>query len=159
MTSYTKAPEVEAIAKALISEHHEHLQSATLEYAFVKPTPKKGGEDVWGKAIKKGPLDVFLRDEDADEDAFFAIEIASDVWKHLTAEQKRALVDHELSHCWWEEGKYTVLPHDLEEFSAIYARHGAWRESIQQFLDAGAQPALDLEGHTAERMRHVEAAA
>ena len=96
---------------------------------------------------------LLQRDLDMDEGDFFQeifmIEVNRLVWSTLKEDQKVALIDHELAHCgvkWDKAGKLKLgmIPHDLEEFKAIYRRHGAWRESIQEFLDARQSQQIPL---------------
>lgn len=58
-------------------------------------------------------------------------------WLHLEENQKRALVDHELTHIevqWGDKGlRYGLRPHDIEEFGEIVMREGAWHAGLQTF--------------------------
>lgn len=58
-------------------------------------------------------------------------------WLHLSDDQKRALVDHELAHIevlWGDKGiRYAIRPHDIEEFGEIVMREGAWHSGLQTF--------------------------
>lgn len=81
----------------------------------------------------------------ADEpDEFFVLEIAHDIWRFLSDEAKRALVDHELCHFTTEfddEGnnKLAIAPHDIEEFAEVVRRHGLWRDDIKHFMVQATQ--------------------
>lgn len=144
MTTYSEAPQVQAIAEKLVLEHHEHLDGIEVRYVFRDEAAKEGGKTVFGKARKKSGLDAFLaaqEDELEDPEDFFVIEIALDVWSVLNERQRVALVDHELAHCRTkidEKGNLSLViaPHDVEEFSAIVERHGLWRPDIEEFLAA-----------------------
>lgn len=142
MTSrYYPAPDVETIGRDLIREYHPHLIKARLEFLFVNKVPKQGGKLVWGTARLVSGVNAFLAGqyiEEGDNGSFFAIVISEPVWDHLAEESRRALVDHELSHCWVEESddgntRLRLLRHDLEEFGAVVLRHGLWRQEVEKF--------------------------
>lgn len=149
---FSYAAEVEEIARELIPEIHSHLVNTQIEYVFRSQATKKNGKPVLGKARVIGGLDAYLA-KAPDGAKFFVVEIAADFWKGLKPEQQKALVDHELAHCWVNEdtGKLQILPHDLEEFADIVRRHGLVGEDIRHFSKAiqmalpfaGPEPALD----------------
>ena len=74
----------------------------------------------------------------------FVIEISEEVWDRLRSGGRKALVDHELSHCEIEINKdcrvnLAIVGHDVSEFEAIVRRHGLWREDLEEFVVAGAK--------------------
>jgi hypothetical protein len=153
---YTEAPKVLEMVNTVIKEikEHGHLANARIECVFVLKTPKNKGKELWGKARKVSGLQAYLfakalgfdTETEMPED-FFVIEISKPIWDLLEVPQRRALVDHELSHCWRdEEGKISILPHDLEEFNGVVARNGLWRQDVERFLKAakGKQMPLPL---------------
>jgi hypothetical protein len=145
---FIAAPEVESMARTIISEHHPHLRNARVEYLFSVKDIKSKGKEVWGAMRKVSSLAAFLAGE-TDEDgpgAFFCMVISLPVWKALDAAQREALVDHELSHAWIEEKEdgtlsLQLLHHDLEEFMGVVLRRGLWRNEVEQFADVVAQAA------------------
>ena len=147
-TRYMPAPEVEKIGRDLIGKHHRHLLQCRVTFLFCDKTPKKAGREVWGTARRVSSLNAFLAGED-DADgpgAFFVIVISEPVWNLLRPEQRVALIDHELCHCWVEEKEdgnlsLQLVSHDLEEFAQIVLRHGLWREEVTQFYDVATQAA------------------
>lgn len=144
-TEYQEATDVKELAEMLIDGEHPHLLAARIEYVFVSPTPKSKTKDVWGRARKITGLSAYLGTEKAFRDAspepFFVIEIAKEIWEAITQEQKIALVDHELSHCGYddENDQITTLAHDVEEFSGVVSRHGLWRSDIERFVEAARE--------------------
>lgn len=147
---YRLAPEVGRVAKELIAEHHRHLLNVEVVYVFLSKTPKNKGKDVWGRAKKVSGLPAFLAsrqqhdityEEQADD--LFVIEISEEVWERLKPKARRALVDHELSHCWviWDEkaesDSLSVIGHDVAEFEAILKRHGLWNDDVEDFVRTG----------------------
>lgn len=141
---YTPAPAVAAIAQRLIKDHHEHLEGERIEYVFRSEHAKDGGKAVFGKARKIGGLNAYLSmTEDGNEEDYFVIEIALDIWGGMSDRQRVALVDHELSHCVIKHSEngdmsIAIAPHDLEEFNAVVERHGLWRADVKSFMEAAS---------------------
>ena len=155
---YRLATEAARIGADVMAEHHPHLLGVRTEFLFMSKTPKSKGRDVWGRAKKVSGLPAFLavgpntlpeHYEDQPLD-LFVIEISEEVWGRLTAKGKRALVDHELSHCEIEVDDETggarlaIVGPDVTEFEAVLRRHGLWNESVEEFVKAGAEQ-LSLE--------------
>lgn len=65
-TIYSPAPEVDEIARPIIREHHEHLNThnVRMEFVFVTPTPKRHGKYVYGSARKITSLAAFFAQVD-----------------------------------------------------------------------------------------------
>ncbi len=142
-TTYRPAPSVKRIAQTLIAKHHTDLADVRIEYVFRSETAKSGGKEVWGKARKISGLNAFLATDAEMSDVvpaedFFVIEIAEPVWTVLGEKERTALVDHELCHCGVqfdekEELQLVLVPHDVEEFRQVVARHGLWRPDVEAF--------------------------
>lgn len=138
---FSDAPEVEEIAQEQIPQWHDHLVNVRIKYVFRSIATKSNGKTVLAKARKVGGLTAFLADQDkslATGDPFFVLEVAADMWKGRTEEEKRAIVDHELCHMWRDEdtGKLSIHPHDLEEFAAVVKRHGLITNDLKHFAKA-----------------------
>ena len=74
-----------------------------------------------------------------DPGAVFIIQIVEPRFERLSAEQKIAVIDHELAHISINEtsGDLTVdAEHDIEEFSSIARRHGLYHEGLMIFAEA-----------------------
>lgn len=147
-TEFRPASAAETIGKRLIKEHHTHLLGVRVEYVFRDKAAKSKGKVKLGTARKMGGLNAWLAtdvDERATEpEEFFVIELAEDEWADLTDQQRVALVDHELSHCWAEvdddgEVVLAVKTHDLEEFVDVVRRHGLWRPEVEHLVKVGAE--------------------
>lgn len=156
MTQYRTADEVARIARDLIAKHHPHLEDfgVRIEYVFRDEAEESAGKIVWGKARRMTGLNAWLAGAErpsetiTDPEKFFVIEIAEDIWKTLNVKERRALVDHELSHCFVdldkdEQIRLKLLRHDIEEFRGVVKRHGLWREDVEHF----AQVCLPLFDH------------
>jgi hypothetical protein len=170
-TEYWRAPEVKKIADELIPKHHEALNrtDVTIRYVFREPAAKSHGRLVYGKARKVGGLSAYLvglehadRLEDDEPVDFFVIEIARDLWIGQTEAQRKALVDHELSHLDVElddngDRKLVMRGHDLEEFTDVVKRHGLWRPTVAKFAEVAkaAQLTFDIQpGSAGDVLRH-----
>jgi hypothetical protein len=152
---YSSASEVRRLAQPLIRKHHEHLlrYAVRVEFIFRDDVPSKAGREVWGTARKVSSLNAFLANVDQHDDIdeqnepFFVIVISSPIWNGLNPEQREALIDHELMHCWAEEDeegntKLSIVGHDFEGFQKEIDRHGLWRPDARQM-------ALTMEQHLA----------
>lgn len=140
---YSEAESVKAIAGGLIANYHPELSTARLRYIFVDTASKKGGHVVLGKSKKiSGPLE-YMTELD------FLIEVAADQWQELSAEQRAALVDHLLERCTGEEDektgqmKWAMREPDVQEFSTILRRHGAWNEALSGFVVVAQEISVD----------------
>ncbi len=156
--TFELAPEVEVVASELIPQYHRHLDGVRIEYVFRSKHAKKNGKLVMGTCRLVSGLNAFLASDEeelelgnllqGDDDAtpkFFVIEIAKDLWKDMSPKQRVALVDHELSHAYQEDGELSILPHDVEEFAHIVRRYGLWKGDVEAFFAAAGQHALPLE--------------
>lgn len=152
--TFSLAPEVAKIGRQLLAKNHDSaLQDERIEYLFRSEAATSNGRTVWGKARKVTGLNAFLAspdpasgpctEETPDVEQFFVIEIAYDVWATLTAKQKIALVDHELSHLkvgMNDKGEIvlSLRAHDLEEFEDVVKRHGLWKKDVEHFAKVAA---------------------
>lgn len=145
---YTTAPEVEKIARKLIStvERHQPLDEVRIDFIFIYEAPVSKGRVVLGRARKIGGLSAYLAearpvgepnlDGFTERQPFFVVEISFDTWQGLSDAQRVALVDHELCHCRidydtkTDEPKLSTVGHDVEEFACVVERHGLWSNGL-----------------------------
>lgn len=147
VASWSPAPEVDAIGRQIIEQHHQHLVGYPVRFVFRTPRRVLRGSECLGTAeIISGRFAHFVMNEDEmameGQDKgprMFWIEISLEDWEEsLSAAQQRALVDHELMHCDLEETedgdlRMTTRPHDIEEFNEIVKRHGLWKSDLWEF--------------------------
>ncbi len=139
MVEFEKADEAEQIANELIPECPVHLLDARILYLFTTQKRRKDDKVVLGSSAKMAALPRFLSSGlTAVEEGFdFLILFGADEWKDLTLAQRRALVDHELCHCYFGFNKgervWRLRGHDVEEFSAVIERHGLWKSDVRAF--------------------------
>jgi predicted metallopeptidase len=129
-TQYDWAETVEELAKELIPKHHSHLVNCKIAYLYKNKEMKSKGRKVVATAEKISAKNHKL------SGYHFLITVAYPTYNELSDAQKRAIIDHELEHCFVEddeqtgEPKYKLLPHDVEEFGSIIMRHGLYTTSL-----------------------------
>lgn len=113
------------LVEGVIDEHHDHLKNAKIGLLYRNKAQKSGDKFVYGKARKVSEKDKVFMDFD------FIIWIAKEEFNHLEYAVQKALVDHELCHCWGWPGGWKMRHHDVEEFIEIVCRHGIWRPDLK----------------------------
>jgi hypothetical protein len=117
--------EVIDLAQVIIDNYHQDLKQAKIGFIFRSEAPRANGKRTLGKAQKVSAKDKAFNNLD------FIIWIAEDVWKDMGPMERRALLDHELCHCVFQDGEARMRGHDFEEFQEIVQRHGFWSKSLQ----------------------------
>lgn len=155
--SYTLIPResetgarIYAMLDDLVAQHHDVLTDARIALAWCTSwRPDVDGRVILGKCKKASDLDRELVAFD------FIILLSQSFWQSLsvTYEQRRALLDHELSHASVklsqetgeperdERGRvvYRIRKHDLEEFAAVVERNGLYKKDLETFAQALAR--------------------
>jgi predicted metallopeptidase len=136
-SKYRPADEVADLIADIVSSERSDLADAVFAALFRAGKWASKNKETWGSA-KKMPTDIKAA---LGEDIDYIITINEDVWKALADEQKRALVAHELAHCWRDESKkgdsiWSIAGHDVEEFFSILRQYGNWNHSITKTLQA-----------------------
>jgi hypothetical protein len=148
MANYQESQEAADIARLLIQEVHEHLADYDITFLLSDAKPKEvGGCTSIAKASMMNDLERYFHGQGyAHEAATFKVVIVGQVWAALKPKQKKALIDHELSHFRVKADEKTgenlpmVAGHDMEEFAEVLARNGRWNDDIVLFFDrAGVQ--------------------
>jgi Putative phage metallopeptidase len=138
-----------ALLRELVLRYHDEIADAKIALAWQTTwQPDVDGRVTLGQCKKVGDLER----EVADLHAFdFVILLQQEFWQdpRVTETQRRALLDHELTHAAVkldeagdavidECGRvaYRVRKHDLEEFSDIAARYGCWKRDLEVFASA-----------------------
>lgn len=128
---WTSAPEVREIGERLMEILKPELEGFEIRYVFCSENPKKDGREAAALARKIGGLNAYLA---GHPDGFFLIEVGRPAWDELAAEQRVALVHHELCHFGVsDDGGLAILPHDIEEFHEIARVHGSWHDGLATF--------------------------
>lgn len=131
---YATADNVQSIVDGLIPNYHPELATARMLCCFVDQAASKGGRELWGKVRKLSGFLEWALEKD------FVVEVALDKWNDLTEKQRTALIDHLLERCTGEEEEETgamrwkVREPDVQEFSSVLHRQGAWNEDLHGFV-------------------------
>lgn len=149
---YCFAPEVQAVARPLISRHHSHLMEARLLYLYCAEPEKVRGSQALGVAAVKSGKDAWFIMQAAGlgdnsqydfttPEQVFLMTIWKDGWEELSEKQRAAVCDHELCHFEIEiddkgNETYKIKPHDIEEFNKVLQRHGPYRIEVKDLLRA-----------------------
>lgn len=141
---YWRDTALDKLAEELRLKHHEHLRDTEISYLMTKKVKPKNGMMSYGKTkCPNGLLKHFARTD-------FIITMTAELWDEADLSKRRAMVDHELCHCAFEEdeeGNRTpiIRHHDIEEFTKIIDRHGLWHDDLKTFGQAvGRQLELGL---------------
>jgi len=137
--------ETEPLVDELVKKHHRHLERAKI-VILGKPKAGKAHGKVRVATARKAPagLNALVKDEIGE--VHYIIEIGLDAWDKLTPKGRRIVLDHELCHFAGQDeaGRWGMLGHDVEEFTAILERHGAYRPELEIFVRAAKQLELPL---------------
>jgi len=155
--------EVRMYVDELIREYHDHLLTAKFGLLFQEHAPKSKGKLQFASVcLFPAKFQAFFPEEEFD----YLLTVSCDIWNRAWLEQKRAIIDHELCHCWGEEDEETgemawsVVGHDCEVFSSELIRHGAWhkdlelaRQAFQMARPMGALPDLSWQAPSKKRSK------
>lgn len=150
------ATEVEEMATNIIAAHYPDLAEANLDIAYMWRSEAMAmgeGRVAAGQCVHVADREHALHGHD------FLIIMARDVWLDATPEFRRAVVDHELSHVGIrkdEDGGNAVdedtgriktfcRRHEVEEFSDVLERHGAYHSSLVRFLNSYGRREKEVE--------------
>lgn len=130
----------------LVAKHHEDLCDARIALAWCTSWKADvDGRITLGKCKKASDLDREMAAFD------FVILLSRSFWRDMfvTDLQRRALLDHELTHAALAHGKdgdalrdergrrvYRTRKHDIEEFASIVARYGCYKADLEHFADS-----------------------
>jgi len=140
---YSTAESVEAIAQQAIPMFHPHLATARISYIYVDTAAMKNGRPILGKVRKVAGILEYMLEKD------FILEVPVDQWNELSDTQRHALVDHLLERCYGEENeesgdmKWSTREPDVQEFSTILRRHGAWNDDLAGFVSVAKTVNVD----------------
>ncbi len=148
---FLPAHEIEALVERISAQHHPHLvnrDEVRIVSVFNAGKMQKAGKLVLAKTRRLSPLEAYLSGEEVTaECSQFLLIVNLSAWLALTSAQHEALVDHELQHVSFDADTetFSLLGHDIEDFSVIIERHGLWTPDLRVFGDAVGQQ-LAFEG-------------
>lgn len=146
-SDYIPAPEIEAIAHALIENYPDelgHLTTAAIRCVWKGKGKKDCGKPVLGTCARPPALTRFFAGCD-----FIVTLMAEHCTSHaLTNFQVEALVFHELLHADVdpESGRPSTRPHDCEMFHDEIKYYGLWKADLREARIAFDQQPLPLFG-------------
>jgi hypothetical protein len=162
---YSKAPEVEKVANAVIREHHkDEFSSKEILYIFQEKKDEKSGMSV--AQMRKGKpilgdikivsgLNAFLASGDEETDfngpmPLVVLVVSKHAWNLLKPEQRKAWVDQQFCRLDYdlESGKPSISEYDVKEMTLIAKRYGAWSDDLSAFFKAAKQYPLFEEAET-----------
>lgn len=114
----------------LINEYHSSLLNCKIKCLFYDKPRKRSGKTILATAEAVSAKYSYLTGLN------FIISVYDEAWEVMVDQEKRALLDHELNHCFIGEDKdgepvYKIIPHDVEDFRVIIDRYGAgWADNI-----------------------------
>lgn len=144
---------------------HDHLRNARIGVLWARPSWERRGREVlalaetaqpassitgWKRARLMMQLDEWFGTRDLD----FVLTFWAAGWMELDDRAACALMEHELYHCAEDLGefgepkftrdgrpRYRLRGHDVEEFTAVARRYGAWSQDLADLRDAlAAEP-------------------
>lgn len=122
--------DVYGIMAEIVNEYHSSLLNCKIKCLFYDKPRKRSGKIILATAEAVSAKYSYLTGLN------FIISVYDGAWGVMVDQEKRALLDHELNHCFIGENKdgepvYTILPHDVEDFRVIIERYGAdWADNI-----------------------------
>ena len=143
---------------ALYNGEHAHLESATLGFLWANGLNEAAGRRVIGQCelvaqgVRKtwaGQRQALLLRRLFGHLPDFVITIDAEQAQSLSDRQFCALIEHELCHAgqaldeggaprFTKQGRpvFAMRPHDIEEFTSVARRYGAWSPALQAFSAA-----------------------
>jgi len=118
------------LAKELIHQYHPDLMEARIGFLMRKKQSFSKGKLNMGHAAKVSDQNKVLMDYD------FIIWLDGESYADFGEDTRRAVIDHELCHCVWEDGKASLRHHDFEEFNCVIRRHGLWNADLLFLAEA-----------------------
>ncbi len=167
-TTYSPAPAVASVVAELVRKHHSALQCNTrIVCLFREPTPMARGRLLLASVRIVTGLPAYLMDhrdlarernpegelnpDGVAPQPFVLILVARKEWPLLPPEQWLPVLDHQLCHIHVDPdtGELEMLPHDIEEFTQVVARHGLYTHELESaatvLRDAGRPKQLVFE--------------
>lgn len=138
------AVEAYALMDRLINQHHPALAKAAICLAWMRgKKADKDGRLHLGRAAKSADLHRQLHEYD------WIVILNREAFGDFTAQQRAALIDHELCHCRPATDKHNeqktdaqgklqwrCRKHDVEEFREVVERHGLWKADLETLYQA-----------------------
>lgn len=119
---FEKSKDLEMLAKTVIEEHDDlkHLDNPSLRivYMYCDKDKTSNGRKVYADTTKLNDKTKAVAGCD------FIITFYKQVCATLDNEKMKILMYHELRHVGFKDGKFSIIPHDVEDFQSIVETHG-----------------------------------
>jgi hypothetical protein len=138
---YELSESVEQVANSLIPNYHPDLATVKIAYLVCDTESKRNGKPVLGTTRKLSAEMKVLSSGDYD----FVITVPLPIWNDMPNERRAAMLDSLLERISAEENQETgdvslkVRQPDVQEFTSILQRHGAWNESLVDFVSTASE--------------------
>lgn len=149
-------PAAIAVQLLQLEEFSDLLEGeARIDWLLKRDEKTRGGRHILGTAHMpkvQGDLNPCFRwmlAKTFNRDPDFLIVLDKAYWVEATPRLREILVYHELSHCIHKRDRFgdklfdsderpvwTLRGHDVEEFTAVVRRYGAWNDDIKTFCAA-----------------------
>ena len=132
MTEFIESPEVEIIAKQVISAYPLDPKASEANIVYLFTLEKKPGH--YGKIVRPtGPWRYLAKYD-------YVVLIHKSSWGSFTDTQRKALVYHELRHITHRLTKeqkiiWGLRDHDIEEFFDVIKQFGNWSPALQALVE------------------------
>jgi hypothetical protein len=145
----------------LISNHRNDLAEAKFVLLFREGRWSSKNRETWA-TVKKLTAETKAMLQDAYSGKYglkdntpapdFVITVNYEVWNSFDETARYALLHHELCHCEKDidkdgNPKYSLIGHDLEEFTGIVRKYGNWSYDCRRMFEAmqnGGQQVLEF---------------
>lgn len=132
--SFILSDEITEVAAAVFAKHGVHfnaLRPLKIGYVMIgggSPPKRDRIDGVWAKFIKAPPVWRAISGYSA------IVWVRDAIWRVLSAEQREALIAHQLSHGTTNDrGELVVAHHDSEEFAWVARQYGPWNDGVELF--------------------------
>ncbi len=138
---YEPADCVAETLREIVKRHHQHLANCRFTLLFRTDGTEwlKRGRMIPAQVRKVNDLTnaIIMAEAGIVDGIDMVLVINLRVWEALNEAGQEALLDHELSRIiLGAEGGYTLDDPDVQEFSAVARRRGAWNEELKQLENA-----------------------
>jgi len=132
--------EIVAMAETVRTQYHaERLKDARIAYVIKPGSDREGARVELGKAKACSKIEKLLSSFD------FVVTLNWFAWQELDDRKRRALLDHELTHCepkidgeGFRKG-WQLRRHDVEDFVEIVHRRGLWTGDLEALAPVAAK--------------------
>lgn len=119
---FEQSKDLAELAKVVISEHDElkHLDNPSLRivYMYCNKDKTSNGKKIYADTTK-------LNDKiKAVAGCDFIITFYKQICSTLDEVKMKILMYHELRHVGFKDGKFSIVPHEVEDFKSIVEQHG-----------------------------------